>query len=44
MCQAVSTNNSIRDKIKVLFDSSSSSIPVYKIGIPTNWKNEPLWS
>lgn len=43
LCQTVSGNNSIRDKVKALFESSSSSIPVHKIGIPSNWKNEPLW-
>ena len=43
LCKTVSGSNSIRDKIKALFDFCSSSIPVYKIGIPTNWKNEPLW-
>ena len=37
LCKTVSDNNSIRDKVKALFDSSSS-IPVHKIGIPTNWK------
>ena len=43
LCKTVSGSNSIRDKVKALFDFCSSSIPVYKIGIPTNWKNEPLW-
>ena len=26
-----------------LFETSSQVIPIHKIGIPTNWKNEPLW-
>ena len=43
LCKTVSGSNSIRDKVKAMFDFCSSSIPVYKIGIPTNWKNEPLW-
>lgn len=43
LCNTVSGNNSVRDKIKALFDSGSSSIPVQKIGIPANWRHEPIW-
>ena len=43
LCHTVSGNNSIRDKVKALFDTYSLSIPVHKIGLPAHWMNEPLW-
>ena len=43
LCRAVSGSKSIQEKVKALFETSSQVIPIHKIGIPTNWKNEPLW-
>ena len=43
LCRAVSGSKSIQDKVKALFETSSQVIPIHKIGIPINWKNEPLW-
>ena len=42
-CSAVSGGKSIQEKVKALFEASSQIIPIHKIGIPTNWKYEPLW-
>lgn len=43
LCRAVSGSKSIQEKVKALFETSSQVIPIHKIGIPINWKNEPLW-